>query len=154
MVLFYSGFRSLFTLSTPDVRFPLLDVTRFTANALASKEVTKRRCKAFTLLYLFSFCAFAMRTCSFRTLRSHLFQSMPFQPQDIRGCWISLAVHSSLWGMSLSERLRNQPLPVTHALVGYYWRNNRFDCNLEQLLERPLVAHFWIKKVILRNCFK
>ena len=44
-----------FTLSTPDVRFPLLDVTRFTAKSLALKEMNKRYCKAFTLLYLFSF---------------------------------------------------------------------------------------------------
>ena len=37
------------------VRFPLLVVTFLTANTLASKEVTRRCCKAFTLLYLPSF---------------------------------------------------------------------------------------------------
>ncbi len=44
-----------FTLSTPAVRFPLLDVTLFTANALAWKEVTRRCCRAFTLLHCPSF---------------------------------------------------------------------------------------------------
>lgn len=44
-----------FTWSIPAVRFPLLDVTLLTANALASKEVTKRCCRAFTLPYLLSF---------------------------------------------------------------------------------------------------
>ena len=44
---------SHFMWSTPAVRLPLLDVTFLTANALASNEVTRRCCKAFTLLYLF-----------------------------------------------------------------------------------------------------
>ena len=43
------------TWSIPAVRFPLLVVTFLTANTLASKEVTRRCCKAFTLLYLPSF---------------------------------------------------------------------------------------------------
>lgn len=44
---------SHFMWSTPAVRLPLLDVTFLTANALASNEVTRRCCKAFTLLYFF-----------------------------------------------------------------------------------------------------
>ena len=69
---------SHFIWSTPAVRLPLLEVTFLIANALASNEVTSRCCKALTLLYLFSLWAFAIRTCSFLTLRSYLEESISF----------------------------------------------------------------------------
>ena len=67
MACAFAAFVVQVTPSTPAVLFPLLDVTRSTASILAARLVTRRCCKAFTLLYLFPFCAFAIRRCSLPT---------------------------------------------------------------------------------------
>ena len=69
MACAFAAFVCQVTPSTPAVLFPLLDVTRATASVLAALLVTRRCCKAFTLLYFFSLCAFAIRRCSLPTHR-------------------------------------------------------------------------------------
>ena len=67
MAFAFAAFVCQVTPSTPAVLFHFLDVTRATASVLAALLVTRRRCRAFALLYFFSLCAFAIRRCSLPT---------------------------------------------------------------------------------------
>src|SRR5437660_1220164 len=55
--------------STPGVRLPSFSDTRLTANTLAENELTRNRCRAFTLRQSCSRVALAIRVCSLLTRR-------------------------------------------------------------------------------------
>ena len=62
--------------STPGVRLPSFSDTRFTAIALAEYELTRNRCRAFTLRQSCSRVALAIRICSPLTRRCTVGQSI------------------------------------------------------------------------------
>jgi hypothetical protein len=73
-------------LSTPLVRFPLFEVTLFTASSFAENEWVSNHCKAFALWCLPMLIAFAIRHCNDLTLRTTLSQSMKFhRTQNVSG---------------------------------------------------------------------
>src|ERR1700677_3596714 len=62
--------------STPGVRLPSFSDTRFTASTLAEYELTRNRCRAFTLRQFWSQVTLAIRVCSLLTRRCTVGQSI------------------------------------------------------------------------------
>src|ERR1035438_8881308 len=62
--------------STPGVRLPSFSDTRLAASALADDELTRNRCRAFTLRQFWSRVALAIRVCSLLTRRCTVGQSI------------------------------------------------------------------------------